>query len=196
MIGYTIYTILRITFGARRAADMRLRARHRRVWTGKVTKDIICIAVCAGIFLGAVLHGLTTDYDGSDVIHRAEAATTTEEMQPEPREVRIKINYSKEGIEKLIRDTFPEDPETAVKIARCESGLKADIQSRHVLHYGPELSFGVFQIHAPDWHKTALRLGYDEYKTDPADNIAMARYIYDNAGKTWRDWSCYTKRMI
>lgn len=196
MIGYTIYTILRITFGARRAADMRLRARHRRVWTGKVTKDVICIAACAGIFLGATLHGLTTDYDGSEVIHRVEAATTTEDIEPEPREVRIKINYSKEGIERLIRETFAEDPETAVKIAKCESGLNADIQSRHQLSYGQERSFGVFQIHEPDWGKIAQRLGYTDYKTDPADNIAMARYIYDNAGGTWRDWSCYTKRMI
>jgi hypothetical protein len=194
MIGYTTYTILRILFGARRAADMRLRARHRRVWTGKVTKDVICTAICFGILLGAVLHGLTTDYDGSDMVHKAEAATTT----PVAREVRIEvaIDWTRGRIEKEIRDTFPEDPETAVKIARCESGLKADIQSRHVLHYGPERSFGIFQIHEPDWGKLAVKLGYSDYKTDPADNIAMARYIYDNAGKRWTDWSCYNKKMI
>lgn len=172
---------------------MRLRARHRK---SKITRDVICLCIVIGIFLGAIIHGLTTDYDGSDLVHHAEAATTTMEVQPEPREVRIKIAYSKEGIKQLIRDTFPEDPDTAVRIATCESGLVADIQSRHVLSYGQERSWGVFQIHEPDWHKVALRLGYDEYKTDAADNIAMARYIYDQAGKRWTDWSCYTKKMI
>ncbi len=159
-----------------------------------MTKDVICWCIVGGVMGGAIVHGLTNDYDGSEIVHTAEAATTTEAV--EPQVVRIKISYSKEGIEQLIRDTFPEDPETAVKIAKCESGLKADIQSRHILHYGQEQSFGVFQIHKPDWHQTALRLGYEDYKTDPADNIAMARYIYDAAGKKWTDWSCYNKRMI
>lgn len=193
MLGYTTYFILKTVLGARRATDIRLRARHRK---SKITKDLVCLCIVIGTFLGFILHGLTTDYNGSDLVHHAEAATTTEEVKPEPQKVRIKVNYSKEGIERLIRETFPEDPETAVKIAKCESGLDVDIQSRHQLSYGQERSFGVFQIHAPDWHTTAVRLGYEEYKTDAADNIAMARYIYDNAGKRWRDWSCYTKRMI
>lgn len=193
MLGYTTYFILKTLFGNQRAADMRLRARFRK---SRITRDLICLCIVLGVFLGVILHGLTTDYDGSELIHHVAAATTTEPAGPVPREVRIKIAYSEEGIEKLIRDTFPEDPETAVKIAKCESGLRVNIQSRHVLSYGQEQSFGIFQIHKPDWHTTALRLGYDEYKTDAADNIAMARYIYEQAGKTWRDWSCYTKRMI
>jgi hypothetical protein len=155
---------------------------------------VICWCIVGGVFTGAVLHGLTTDYDGSELVHTAEAAATT----TEPREVRIevRINWDKERIEKEVRETFKEDPETAVKIAKCESGLKADIQSRHVLKYGQERSFGVFQIHEPDWHKTAVRLGYDEYKTNPAHNIKMARHIYDAAGKKWTDWSCFNKKMI
>lgn len=193
MLGYTTYFILKTLFGNERAADMRLRARHRK---SNITRDLICLCIVIGIFLGAIIHGLTTDYNGSDFVHHAEAATTTVEAQPEPREVRIKIAYSKEGIEQLIRDTFPEDPDTAVRVATCESGLDADIQSYHIINGERERSFGVFQIFSPVWHQTALRLGYTDYKTDPGDNIAMARYIYEQAGKRWTDWSCYTKKMI
>ncbi len=161
-----------------------------------MTKDVICWCIVVGLFLGAIVHGLTTDYDGSDIVHTAEAATTTEAVKPQVVRLVVKIDWTKERIEQEIRNTFPEDPETAVKIAKCESGLRAEIQSQHILHYGQEKSFGVFQIHKPDWHQTALRLGYTDYKTDPADNIAMARYIYEQAGKKWTDWSCYNKRMI
>jgi hypothetical protein len=116
----------------------------------------------------------------------------------EPREVRLEVvyNWTEERIEQEIRTVFWEDPDTAVKIARCESGLKPAIQSKHILSYGQERSFGIFQIHAPDWHNTAVKLGYDKYQTDVLDNLHMARHIYEQRGKRWLDWSCYTKRMI
>jgi len=107
-----------------------------------------------------------------------------------------KIEWTKKRIEEEIRLFFPETPELAVKIAKCESGLKPDIQSRQRQTYGQEQSFGLFQIHAPDWHDRALELGYTEYKTAVQDNIKMARYIYEQAGKRWGDWSCYTKGML
>lgn len=170
---------------------MRLRARHRK---NGLTSDVLCGCVIAGIALGVILHGLTTDYDGSELIHHAEAATTT----PIAKEVRIavEIDWTRERIIKEIRDTFPETPDLAVRIATCESGLVADIQSGHVLSYGRERSYGIFQIHSPVWHDLAVKLGYGDYRTDPADNIAMARYIYDQSGHVWTAWSCYTKRMI
>lgn len=196
MLGYTTYFILKILFGPNRAA--RLRRGYRK---SAITTDLVCTCIVVGCFLGFILHGLTTDYDGSDVIYHAEAATTTE---PVGREVRIevRINWTTERIDKEIRDTFPEDPETAIKVARCENAFKsrggydAGVQSGHTLSYGRERSYGIFQIHAVDWDQTALKLGYDNYKTDPGDNIKMARYIYDKAGKKWRDWTCYTKKMI
>lgn len=119
-----------------------------------------------------------------------------EEVKEEPKEVLIEVVTTEEGIIAKIREAFPEDPDTAVKVARCESHLIVDIQSHHVLNGIRERSFGIFQIHEPSWHKVALRLGYENYQTDVDDNIAMARYIYDNAGQSWKDWSCYTKKMI
>ena len=88
-----------------------------------------------------------------------------------------------------IRKTFPEDPYVAVAVAKCESaGTFKMIQSEHILSYGRERSFGVFQIHEPDWHDTALKLGLPDYQTDVEQNIAMARYIYEHHG--WRPWTC------
>lgn len=113
--------------------------------------------------------------------------------EEEPREVLIRVDYSIEGIKSLIRETFPEDAETALKVAFCESGYKM-VQSHHQQPYGRERSFGIFQIHEPAWDNTAKQLGLKEYQSDIEQNIEMARYIYDQHG--WYPWSCYTKRMI
>jgi hypothetical protein len=108
-----------------------------------------------------------------------------------PKEVRIEVLYnSKESIERHIREVFHEEPNTAVAIAKCESGLVADIQSHHTLSYGREESFGIFQIHAKDHDNTAKRLGLENYRASVEDNVAMARFLYDNRGN-FNDWSCY-----
>ena len=93
-------------------------------------------------------------------------------------------------------DTFPEAPQTALAIVACESGFETDIQSRHILDYGREESFGLFQIHSRVHHETALRLGLPDYKTDPEQNAKMARYIYESAGHSFQPWTCYSKNLI
>jgi len=109
--------------------------------------------------------------------------------------IRAEIDWTAERIEQEIRATFPEDPITAVAVAKCESGLVLNIQSHHITSAGyQEPSFGIFQIHSPSWHERAVALGYANYRTDPADNIKMARYIYDSRG-SFRDWTCYTKGL-
>lgn len=117
------------------------------------------------------------------------------EEPTEPREVRLEVVYdwTEERIIKEIRETFPETPNTAVAVAKCESGLKVEIQSGHVLSYGQEQSFGLFQIHKPDWHQTAINLGFEDYATNPKHNIALARHIYQVRG--WGAWTCYTKGL-
>lgn len=119
-------------------------------------------------------------------------AMNVEEIEVEPKVVQLQVitNWTPERIEQEIRTVFHEAPNTAVAIAKCESGLDYDIQSHHVLSYGREQSFGVFQIHAKDHDKTARRLGYEDYKTDVKDNLAMARYLYDRRGN-FKDWTCY-----
>jgi hypothetical protein len=154
------------------------------VWSTEVIALLVATAIVCGILL---------DWSNQAyVVEHVNAATTT----PVEVQIIVKINWTEERILQEIRTTFPETPDLAVAVARCESGLKADIQSRHVLSYGQERSFGVFQVHEPDWGKTADRLGLDNWRTDPGDNIKLARYIYEQAGKRWTPWSCYNKRMI
>ena len=91
-------------------------------------------------------------------------------IQPPQREV---------SIEELIVETFPEEPEKALAIARCESGLRPDAWS-------PTQDGGVFQIHVPVHGKRLEELGLDIW--DPEDNIKFARMLYDESG--WRPWVC------
>ena len=158
---------------------------------GNLTVQAIGGAVLVGIIMGICIDVIRANWAYQYVVEVAHA----EEL---PQEVRIEVvyNWTPERIEEEIRTVFHEDPDTAVKIAKCESGLVADIQSNHTLSYGRERSFGLMQIHAPAWHTKAVALGYDDYQTDVLDNLHMARYIYEQAGKRWTPWSCYTKKMI
>lgn len=147
---------------------------------------MVCLGIAGGILLGLLLDGLN-----KPVVEVALAETVVvEEVKPIVVMLEIKVDWTRERIIKEIRDTFPEAPNTAVAIFKCESGLKADIQSGHILSYGREQSFGVTQIHARDWHNKAMKLGFTKYRTDPGDNLKMARYIYNGRGN-FKDWSCY-----
>lgn len=146
--------------------------------------------------LGGILFGIVFDVVNKPHVFEVHTVEAAEEVVPQEVMIEVQYNWTPERIEQEIREVFPEDSETAIKIAKCESGLRAKVQSQHVVNGQQEQSFGVMQIHSPSWHKIAMRLGFDEYKTNPKDNIAMARHIYDNAGKKWTDWSCYTKKMI
>lgn len=137
------------------------------------------------IVVPTVLVGHAMANTANEVEVYNETATST------PQEVQIKVVYStKESIERHIREVFPEAPNTAVAIAKCESGLNAEIQSHHTLSYGREQSFGIFQIHARDHDRTAQRLGLEDYRTDVEDNVAMARHLYNSRGN-FKDWTCY-----
>ena len=165
-------------------------------WKVNLTINMVAVGVALGIILGLLIE-----------VHRAEGVqdvhiVNVAEASSTPQEVRIvvEVDWTRERIEQEIRNVFPEDPDTAVRIAKCESGLVADIQSRHQLSYGREESFGIFQIHAKDHQVTAEQLGLDNYKTDPGENIALARHLYDDSkiikGDGWLPWTCYTKKMI
>lgn len=157
-----------------------------------------------GVILWAILigiiGGIVIDYINAEPVtytYVKTAVAAQEEVIPERQVVQIavRIDWTEERIIEEIRKVFHETPNTAVAIAKCESELKIDVQSQHILSYGQEESFGIFQIHKPDWHDVAIRLGYEKYQTDVQDNLAMARFIYENAGNTWKDWSCYTQGL-
>jgi len=152
---------------------------------------LICLGIGIGIVTGLVYMAFFTP-----IAEEAHAEILEVEVAEEPKEVLLEVTYTQDDIIRKIKETFPEDSETAVKIAKCESGLRIVVQSQHTLSYGQERSFGLFQIHALDWQHAAERLGLEDYRTDINDNLALARHIYEVAGKRWTPWSCYTKGMI
>jgi hypothetical protein len=86
-------------------------------------------------------------------------------------------------VEWLIRQTFPETPDKAVRVARCESGLDPAAVS-------PDgANWGLMQVNVV--HKAlAAAMGYSwNQMLQPAPNLAVARAIYDRAGG-WGPWSC------
>lgn len=161
--------------------------RRNTRFTGALTREVVGGAIVIGI-IGGIL------FDVTNMTYSTEYALAAEpEVEiVERKEVRIEVvyNWDKVRIEAEIRKAFPETPNTAVAIAKCESGLTVKIQSQHILSYGQEQSFGLFQIHAPDHEENAVRLGYGDYRTNPVHNIAYARWLYDTNGG-WTDWTCY-----
>lgn len=88
------------------------------------------------------------------------------------------------GVEALIRATWPEDPDRAVRIAKCESGGRVDA-------VGPGDHLGLMQIAWRVWAKEAAKMGYSRADLLTAGpNLALARRIYDRAGGSFKPWSC------
>ena len=86
-------------------------------------------------------------------------------------------------IKQLIRETFPEDPVTAVAVAMAESRLKPYALNAADSHKGCSGSYGIFQIGC--LHETDPSTLYDvEY------NIKRAKEIYDES--KWQPWGAYT----
>lgn len=92
-------------------------------------------------------------------------------------------------LENLIRATFPEDPDTAVAIAQCESSLNPEA----VNHHNPNGSYdsGLMQINSVHTPRLS-ELGLDPKNAQ--DNLTYARILYDERG--WQPWVCYTAGLI
>ena len=84
-------------------------------------------------------------------------------------------------IAEKIRKAFPEDPDTAVAIAMCESRLDPTREGDTDME---KHSWGLFQINQT-WHKFDT-----ETLTNPDENIRIAKEIKDRWGN-WNAWSCY-----
>lgn len=104
-------------------------------------------------------------------------STTTTLVLPEH------VDEDQGDIEWLIRQTFPETPEKAVRIARCESRFDPTAVS-------PDgANWGVMQVNVV--HKgLAAAMGYSwGQMLQVLPNLAVARAVYDRAGG-WGPWSC------
>lgn len=93
----------------------------------------------------------------------------------------------KANVRRLIMQTFPEQPQLAVRIATGESGLNPTICGPH--NNDGTKDCGLWQIndvHVPEME----RLGLD--RLDPEDATKFARILYDRNGG-WSDWVYYNK---
>lgn len=89
----------------------------------------------------------------------------------------VKPETETERIERLIRETFPEQPEVMLRIAKCESGLQPRVVS-------PTKDVGIYQINLAAHGQRLKELDLDPY--DVEQNLIYARMLYDNRGTG--DW--------
>ena len=83
-----------------------------------------------------------------------------------------------------IRKTFPEDPHTAIAIAKCESNFNPNAYNPN--NYDGSVDRGIMQLNSV--HDTKMQsLGLDPW--NPEDNLKFARILYDESG--WIPWVCY-----
>lgn len=102
-------------------------------------------------------------------------------QEEQKEEALLEIAGTPKTIEEKIRATFPESPDRAVAIAKCESGLNPKVVS-------PTRDSGLMQInHVHD--KRLEELGLDKFDVD--DNLTFARILYDERG--FAPWVCNRK---
>lgn len=115
--------------------------------------------------------------------------------EPEVVLIEVKIEWTQERIIEEIKQTFHEEPEIAVRIAKCESNFNPD--ALNTRNANGTVDRGVMQLNSV--HDSRLNeLGLDPF--DPKDNIKFARMLYDDSlrrkGDGFLPWVCYTKNLI
>ncbi len=91
----------------------------------------------------------------------------------EPQIVLIEIAWSEEGIKQKIRETFPEESETMVRIAKCESNFNYKVVS-------PTNDHGLLQINQAAHGKRLAELNINALTVE--GNLKYARMLYDESG--------------
>lgn len=93
------------------------------------------------------------------------------------------VHLAGPSLEELVRQAFPEDPDTAVRIVTCESQWNPQARSRT----GDSGLFQINDIHrGPSGHAAGMSV---EDLFDPMVNIRVARALYEESG--WYPWVCF-----
>jgi hypothetical protein len=144
--------------------------------TIEVIMGAVAIGIVSGIFISIYMN---------PIVESAEAS----EIEVVPREVRIEvikevIVWTPETIEAEIRRVFVETPNTAVAVAKSESGSKLlPTAYNPEAHRGCNGSYGVFQVACV--HNVNNQLMFD-----PALNIKRAHELWLQSG--WGIWGGYS----
>lgn len=118
-------------------------------------------------------------YVGSLFIGVAIATTTPSTIYLEAPSQPVEVI----DVEQMVRQTFPEDPDTAVAIAFAESSLNLEAVNPEQ-HEGCKGSIGLMQIACIHYEGDT-----DDLK-NPVLNLKIARKLYEKEG--WRPWGAYT----
>ena len=167
------------------------------------------LSLLIGIVIGELATEHLTGTRESTITNVVAVDVQTETSSPVVSEAPTSAKVEQSGeksptasdIEKMIMAEFPDCPETAVKIARCESSLDYTREGdKHLTfqykgqRYGS--SFGLFQIRSGGNDRGGIWVRSDnveEFETDMLDvkkNIKMARKIYEESGNNFGKWSC------
>jgi len=140
----------------------------------------VFVLVMIGIIGGNILTNSAEYSKEHPLVYTAEAQVI------EPRTILIEIIPEEKTIEEKIKEAFPEDEITALRIAQCESGLNPLAHNNR--NKNGSTDGGLYQINSVH-DKRLNELGLDKY--DIEDNIAFARRLYEENG--WKPWVCHKK---
>lgn len=102
-----------------------------------------------------------------------------------PQKVKVVTKYLEaQSIEDKIRATFPENPDLAVKIAQCESGMNPKAFNGN--NSNGSTDSGIMQINSVHGVSKQMLMDVDI-------NLAVARVIYERAGNSFSPWVCSRK---
>ena len=90
--------------------------------------------------------------------------------------------WTRPELERLVRDTFPEDPDRAMRIVECESRFDPNAVSVTDDH-------GLWQINRVHMRPGGVAHGVGPAIYDPVVNSRVARAVHDEAGG-FRPWTC------
>lgn len=134
----------------------------------------IAVIVFLGIFGGLLIHSYQV-YEVVPIVYAQEPDA--------PRVILVGTSTKEKTIEEKIRDTFPEDPEIALSIAKCESSFNPKAVNNS--NTNGTTDGGLWQINSI--HDTRLKeLGLDKFDVD--DSLVFARILYEERG--FRPWVC------
>lgn len=142
------------------------------------------------VIMAAIVSAILVDIQVAEA-HKFVEVQPLVVVEAPKKEVKIEVvyNWDKARIIKEIRATFPEAPELAVAIAKCESNF--DTKAYNPTNNSHDK--GIMQISEKYHGREVKRLGLD--MNNPKDNIMFARRLYDQAGNSFSPWVCYTKKM-
>lgn len=98
--------------------------------------------------------------------------------------VEVEKYVTPKTIEQKIRATFPEEPDTALAVFKCESGLRE--KALNTANKNGSWDAGIAQINSVHGVSQTMLL-------DLEVNLAVARVVYERSGNTFSPWVCYHK---